>query len=215
MPVRKIPPKHLGLTGVLRGRNGDRIAFESSLERDFIQLMLFDPKVMSVEEQPVCISVPNGIGFGKTYVPDFLVSYEKESPRLIEVKPSDELHVNKDRFADRFRAAEDYAGSRGWSFEVWTEQEIRVPRLSCAQFLLPFREQTSDPAISAQLCALLSDARRPMPVSRTLESYREDPAQYGAALRAVWCLLADGTFRAEFDGPIGLETNIWFQRRAL
>lgn len=214
MPVRKIPPKHLGLTGMLKGRNGDHVAFESSLERDFIQLMLFNPDVTSIEEQPVCIPVPNGIGFGKNYVPDFLVHYGKKRPRLVEVKPSEDLSAGRKRFEDRFRAAKDFARSHGWIFEVWTDREIRIPRLAWAQFLLPFREQSADQSMSDRLRSFLSEARQPLSVSCALEPYRENREQYGASLRAVWCLLAAGTLTADFDAPVGLDIEIWVASRA-
>jgi hypothetical protein len=53
MPVRDIPIGTRAVTG-RHARSGAR--YESSLERDFFELMMSDPAVEHIEEQPVRIS---------------------------------------------------------------------------------------------------------------------------------------------------------------
>jgi hypothetical protein len=56
MPVRKIPKNYRGVTGLVASElNAKQTAFESTLERDFMLLVEFDPNVLSYEEQPVRI----------------------------------------------------------------------------------------------------------------------------------------------------------------
>lgn len=54
MPFRKIPISGRSLTGrhATKQPTGS-VGFESSLERDFITLMMFDPSVAKIEEHPV------------------------------------------------------------------------------------------------------------------------------------------------------------------
>jgi len=94
MPVRTIPLSHSSVTGRLASRSGQpSIAFESSLERDFAVLQLFDPAVQSIEEQPVRIDYKAPTGRATRYTPDFLVIYRSDVPpsRLVEVKYQAEL----------------------------------------------------------------------------------------------------------------------------
>jgi len=56
MPVRTIPKNYRSLTGLVPNtRTQSMTAFESSLERDFLLLLDFDPDVECFEEQPVKI----------------------------------------------------------------------------------------------------------------------------------------------------------------
>jgi len=48
-------------------------AFESSLERDFLLLLDFDPEVVLYEEQPVTINYHDDQGRRRRYTPDVLV----------------------------------------------------------------------------------------------------------------------------------------------
>src|SRR5437016_4446366 len=57
MPVRKVPKNYRNLTGLVPNtRTSSMTAFESSLERDFLLLLDFDPDVTFYEEQPVTIA---------------------------------------------------------------------------------------------------------------------------------------------------------------
>ena len=56
MPVRKVPKNYRSLTGLVpHTRTSSMTAFESSLERDFLLLLDFDPEVAFYDEQPVTL----------------------------------------------------------------------------------------------------------------------------------------------------------------
>lgn len=76
MPVRKIPKKHLCITGGFASRkNGVMESFESLLEKEYMLLLEFDDSVAGFEEQPVTIPLP---GLPKGYTPDFLVHFRAD-----------------------------------------------------------------------------------------------------------------------------------------
>ncbi|MEI7610177.1 MAG: Tn7 transposase TnsA N-terminal domain-containing protein [Rhodospirillaceae bacterium] len=128
MPVRAIPISHRSVTGRLASRPGQpTIAYESSLERDFALLQLFDMTVESVEEQPVRIDYVAAGGRSARYIPDFLVFHKgnRPIPRLVEEKYRAELTKKADQYAARFEAARLYAAGRGWTFELATEETMR------------------------------------------------------------------------------------------
>lgn len=127
MPVRKIPRSSSSITGRFsRGPGGGSIGFESTLERDFVRLMAFDPDVTDIEDQPVRIDYTSDDNRPRHYTPDYLVQRRNAPPLLAEIKPKKFLTPDLE---PKFDAARSYAEARGWVFEVWTEREIRTRKL--------------------------------------------------------------------------------------
>jgi hypothetical protein len=144
MPVRKIPKNYLFVTGGYSSqKNKVMDGFESLLEKEYLMLLDFDDGVESFEVQPVRIPV-SGVRNG--YVPDVLVKYrtdpetgEIRRPLLAEVKHSDDLERNRDKYAKKFAAAHAYAEERDWQFAVVDQTQIRTPRLANLKFLREYR----------------------------------------------------------------------------
>src|SRR5947208_8398615 len=61
-----------------QGGNLQGSPFESSLERDFLLLLDFDPDVEFYEEQPVKITYHDDRGRRRTYTPDVFVRYRAD-----------------------------------------------------------------------------------------------------------------------------------------
>jgi len=117
--------------------------FESLLEKEYMLLLDFDDNVESFEEQPVTIPVP---GVVRGYTPDVLVRFRADPatnqtrpPLLTEIKHSDDLKKNADKYAPKFAAATQYVIVRGWEFGLTTERDIRTPRLANLKFLREYR----------------------------------------------------------------------------
>jgi TnsA endonuclease N terminal len=144
MPVRKIPKNHLFVTGSFASRkNGQMGGFESLLEKEYMLLLDFDDAVKGFEEQPVTIPMS---GVPRGYTPDVLVRFRADpatgrvrAPLLTEIKHSDDLKKNAEKYAPKFAAAEQYAAERGWQFGLTTEKEIRTVRLATLKFLREYR----------------------------------------------------------------------------
>lgn len=199
MPVRKIPPKHRGLTGIASGNGGPAVSFESSLERDFVILVQGDPDTITIEEQPVSIPVPGKKGRAARYIPDFLVSKRSGPHALIEVKPSSVFKERRADFDDRFAAARQYAADRGWVFEIWTEKEIRGVRLDNLKFLRRFRREAVEPSLASALLEFLPTGNKTKTIADIVSSFGQDLETLGAAQRALWILIATGRLDADLD----------------
>jgi hypothetical protein len=174
MPVRKIPKNHLGVTGGFASRkNGQMGGFESLLEKEYMLLLDFDDDVESFEEQPVTIPVP---GIARGYTPDVLVLFRLDdilghirSPLLTEIKHSDDLRKNAEKYSVKFAAAEQYANERGWEFRLTTEKEIRTPRLANLKFLREYRNVEPAEDDYAQVIQLINDTDGAMPMYQVLK----------------------------------------------
>lgn len=114
---------------------------------------------------------------------------------LVEVKPRKFL---KPELNDKFDAARRYAQGRGWSFEIWTENEIRIPRLENAKFLLPYMDVRPTTEESAKLISALS-SKSPATVSDLLDSASNDNDERAVLLSALWHLVACGDVSFDAD----------------
>ena len=64
LPRRKVPVGRLQPTGRMPGYNGEMIAYEGPLERDFIYLHKFDSLTVDIISQPFTIKYRNPSGRG-------------------------------------------------------------------------------------------------------------------------------------------------------
>jgi len=144
MAVRKIPKNYLFVTGSFASQKNDQMnEFESPLEKEFMLLLEFDKRVEKFDTQPIIIPVP-GVRAG--YTPDVLIHYfpdpnsgEIPKPLLTDVKHTDELARNKEKYQKKFDEAERFANERGWEFRITTQHDIRTPRLENLKFLRAYR----------------------------------------------------------------------------
>lgn len=210
MPVRKIPIGRGSITGRFsRGPGGGSIGFESTLERDFVCLMLFDPAFAGIEEQPVKIPFCNKTGRRCAYTPDYLVERRGARPLLAEIKPKKFLTP---KLEPKFAAARAFAQERGWTFEVWTEREIRVPQLAAIRFLLPYRHHAPDPGREARLLRRI-EAEGPMTVEALLDACWADEEERAIGADALWRLVAVGELEADLGALPTTDTVLNGTRR--
>lgn len=207
MPVRRIPMGRRSLTGAHHwDPRASGVAFESSLERDFITLMLLEPSVLSIEEQPVRVSFSDGAR-SRRYTPDFLVHFNDAQSRLVEIKYQEELLRKADELTPKFDAAAVYANERGWIFEVWSEIDIRNQRLVNAKFLVPFTRQTPDPGVAARLINhFQSTGAAETTVEDLLKSCWRDRTERTRGIRAVWSLVASRRLLTDLDQALNNKT---------
>ncbi|MFC0414163.1 TnsA endonuclease N-terminal domain-containing protein [Cytobacillus solani] len=98
------------------------IPWESTLERDFIKLLDFDPTVINFRFQPERIDY---VYQGKKlkYYPDFLVVKNDMKKYLYEVKAEDKINDEKNKI--KFQVGLKYCGARNMKYLVVTEKDIR------------------------------------------------------------------------------------------
>jgi hypothetical protein len=143
MPIREIPRNYRSVTGRIPSlKNGRTVSYESTLERDFFILQEFRPEVRRYEEQPLSIAYTSD-GQQHRYIPDAVVEYCNSDDTnvrhdLIEVKYRAELLKRWHDLHPALRAGMRTAKARGWRFKIWTEADIRTPRLRVARRLMGF-----------------------------------------------------------------------------
>jgi TnsA-like endonuclease N terminal/TnsA endonuclease C terminal len=216
MPVRKIPKNYRSVTGLVASElNAKQTAFESSLERDFMLLLEFDPDVLFYEEQPVRIDYLSVDGQTRHYTPDILVTYRQTStstmlkpPLLVEIKYRRDLFERWQELKPKFRAARRYAKGQGWIFKIITEVEIRTPYLKNVKFLRQFQRYPIDLADADLLLQKVSDLESTDPESLLLALCPEarDRAQL---LPTLWRLVARRTIGADLNQPLTMRSPIW------
>jgi TnsA endonuclease N terminal/TnsA endonuclease C terminal len=216
MPVRNIPKNHRSVTGFVASVvNAGQAAFESTLERDFMLLVEFDPNVLSYEEQPVRIDYLSADGLAHHYTPDVLVTYRQTSasttlkpPLLVEIKYRRDLFECWLELKPKFRAARRYAKERGWIFKIVTEVEIRTPYLKNVKFLRQFQRRSIDPADATLLLQKVSDLQSTDPES-LLSAICSESHERARLLPALWQLIARRAIGADLNRPLTMQSPIW------
>ena len=217
MPVRIVPKNYRNLTGLVpNSRTQAMTAFESTLERDFLLLLDFDPDVAFYEEQPLTITYYDETGRRRTYTPDVLVRYRtacvevgRSKAHLCEVKYRDDLRQHWTDYRPKFRAAQRYARQQGWRFRVVTERHVRTPSLANVKFLGPYRMMHVDDAHQAQLLRALRGEGDGS--GKSLAPLSADRWRQAQLLPTLWQLIARRQVGADFAQPLTMRSQIWLK----
>lgn len=211
MPVRKIPIGNRAVTGQ-HARSGAR--YESSLERDFFELMMADFQVADVDAQPVRIRYINAKGKRRRYTPDALVKF-KPDPLTGEIRPSLLCEVKyREEFREKFlemkdgiRAARRYARERGWQFRVVTDREIRTVRFANLRFLAGFRDRHPE---AKHIDLILNELKNVETATPTvlLSAITSDVWEQAEIIPALWWLIVHSKLRVDLSVPITMQSPI-------
>ena len=197
MPVRKIRANHRSITGrVVSVRDSRPHPFESALERDFLVSLDFDRRVASFETQPLRVEYEDAAGRLRTYTPDVFVQFvpdmrsvDKPPALLYEVKYAAEITQRRKELDPKFDAAREFARTRGWGFEVVTEDEIRNPFLFNAIFLRPLIREPIEDVRMRRVMSLMHDLVETCP-EELVTATCLDTWNRAEVVRLVWQLLA-------------------------
>jgi hypothetical protein len=207
-PARVIGTSRRSLTGRV-AIGGLSIPFESSLERDFLVLLDFDPTVVDVRGQPIRIDYVDSVGRSRHYTPDFLVEYDEGDVVLYEVKYRSTLREEWALLKPKFRGARKYAKARGWRFSIITDQEIRgTAMLANARFLRPYRDRPRDEGIEEHLVRTLAILGEVTPEALLVAAYRSLENRM-MAVPWLWRLVALNRIHADLRYRLTMSTPIW------
>lgn len=212
MPVRKIPIGNRAVTGQ-HARSGER--YESSLERDFFELMMADPLVEDIDSQPVCIKYVSSQKKPLRYTPDALVTFKCDPltglvrpPLLCEVKYRDQYKKEFQELKEKIRAGRLYARERNWQFKVVTDREIRTPYFSNIHFLAGFRDREPDSARIDVIVGQMTHAGTITP-SSLLSKITLDRWEQAEILPTLWWLVANSKLKVDLSVPVSMNSPIW------
>jgi len=214
MPVRIIPKNYRSLTGLVSNtRTQSMAAFESSLERDLLVLLDFDPDVEFYEEQPLTITYADERGRRRTSTPEVFVRYridplqaKPNPPLLCEVKYRDDLRQHWTDYRPKFRAAGRYARQQGWRFRVVTERHIRTPYLANVQFLRSYQAMAINASSRTWLLNTLLELGETNPAN-LLTAMAHDRWQQAQLFPTLWQLVATRQSATDLRQPLTMQSR--------
>ncbi len=217
MAKRKIPLKHSSLSGYKNSVKSNKgVAYESSLEADFIEILEWDHTIKYYEEQPVCIEYLDENEKVRRYTPDFFVIFHTiqnsskpiHIPIIYEVKYSDELISKKEELEPKFKAARAYCKNEGYEFKVISEREIRTDHLANIKFLRRYKKMEIHMPMMDYLKDQLSkfDTCTPEMLIASCSQVEEKRAML---LHVLWVLVANGIIHTDLTKKLTMSSIIW------
>lgn len=222
--VREIGPKYSSLSGLFisRKQNSKIIQFESSLERDFIYLLEFDPEVYIYLEQPISIKYTDAIGKNHSYIPDFLIRYRDQNRKdtLVEIKYEEEAIRNKLINSEKTIKTHEFCKKNNLNFSIITEKEIRFSDpnyLSNIKFLSSYRdeleilEKNGHVVDSSDILLLLQKLRelKKCSINQLVGALSSEDYKRGELIYYTWYLIANRFIKCDLTQSLNLNTVIW------
>ncbi|MGO1073833.1 TnsA endonuclease N-terminal domain-containing protein [Lysobacter sp. CA199] len=190
--------------------DGGAVVFESSLERDWLMALDFDPSVRTIQVQPFSLHYQIE-GFTRRYTPDVRADYDYPSGSatvVYEIKPWEELSINWARYRPRFKAAVRYCRGRGWRFKILTEHQIRTALLDNARFLRRYRSMPEQELYGQQLLYTMRALGKTTPQALLAAAYWAEETRM-AALPMLWKLIATRRLLTDLHVPLTMSVPIW------
>jgi hypothetical protein len=109
------------------------VSYESTIERDLLFFLEFDPSVIHYEAQPLTIKAITTNGIEYSYTPDFEVKQTDSFPQLVECKPLALLQV--EHTLRQIEIGKNWCNKNNYNFVVVTDADLRTgPRLFNLKF---------------------------------------------------------------------------------
>lgn len=221
--VREITLKSSSLTGVVNiGQINKSIQFESSLERDFIYLLEFNPNVKFYLEQPLEIIYKDSNGKKRKYTPDFIIEYFDGKVELIEIKYESTLLSKKEELEVKFTAARKFCMENKFDFKTITDKIIRIEKefeLFNYKFLsryksfygnINIKESAFEP-YNFDLDLILNKINdlKKCKVIELVENCTNDNDKKAEIIFLTWYLIANKLIKTDFAKKLSVNSTIW------
>jgi len=206
-PVRKIGITNRSVSGVVP-KTGQ---YESSLERDFMEICRFDDSIAQVVPQPVTIPYETEAGDIRSYTPDGIIYFESKlflNPILYEIKYIDDFRKDWRTFLPKFRAGKYFAEQEGWEFRVFTEKNIRTIYLENVKFLWRFKNRKPPDSFMERVLSVLADLTKCDP-DLLLHILCKDSENRARMIPVIWYLVANKRIGCDLDLPLTMHSKIW------
>ena len=223
-PKRKIKPTRRSVSGVYSFRGLESVAYESTLERDFLVKQEFALDVITVVSQPMEIPYVDDRGVRRIYTPDYMVYYRIVQhahmwsvPKaiLVEVKPKEQWKEHWRLWKRKWKAAireskrdrSPTSGNYLWQFRIYDEDRIRDQGLRNIQYIERFKEGD----YCKEECQWVMDNLRSLGQATVAHLllyhfpgiYREKGKQL------LWHLLANRLLECDIQKPLDEHLYLW------
>ena len=123
MPVRKVSNHGGNIIGSFPPQiKGEKVRYESTIERDLVFFFKFDPAVITYHAQPMVITGTDAEGNTHTYTPDFLV-VRTDRKEIIECKP--EALLNSSHAQQQIAIGREWAANNNHDFAIVIDTNLR------------------------------------------------------------------------------------------
>ena len=123
MPVRKVSHHGGNIIGSFPSQiKGEKVKYQSTIERDLVYFFKFDPTVITYYAQPMVITGTDAEGNAHTYTPDFLV-VRTDRKEIVECKP--EALLDHPHTRQQIQMGEAWAAANNHQFVIVTDTELR------------------------------------------------------------------------------------------
>lgn len=178
------------------------------MERNAMTILDLDPEVREFLVE--CITIPYVMPSGRKshYKPDRLIHFHGNRPSLlIEIKPKRKLRKNREVWDAKFAAAMAEAQSRGWEFEVWTEEHINGKLLDNSDFLRIFVQHPTNTSLQSRLLDALSTMRKTT-IAKLLSHVAADNDEHSLLIPQLWQLIALRKIHTDWRKLITIHSDI-------
>ncbi|WP_320151361.1 TnsA endonuclease N-terminal domain-containing protein [uncultured Tolumonas sp.] len=217
---RKINLRYIFSSGIQASTKSYKsLSFESELEKKFINCLIFDHSIQSIQTQPFTILSHNTRN--NRYTPDILVerlitidNLEYIQKTVFEIKPQKILQEEWKRFSLRFKMATKWCKERGYLFKLVTEKYIETPYLKNINFLLQYdrsRFPTSDLGTATEIESQVNNIliHQHLSINELLQSLSQDKKTQQQLLPYIWMLVRDGRLNVDLTTQLTMNTIIW------
>jgi hypothetical protein len=156
----------------------DQIPFESTIERDYLYLLDYDPTVLAFAAQPLKIHYQHD-GKSATYTPDFYVRFAT-GEALVECKHHSQVDSSDN--TRKFAAARAWCEEQGWSYHIVTDQDLRKGyQLTNVKLLTYYARMTVPPRTRASIIAIVQGTSEPLTLEALISALHPLPAAQARA----------------------------------
>jgi len=213
--TRKIKPTRRSVSGLYAFRDEKQIAYESTLERDFLIRKEYSLCVLDIIPQPCKIPFVGHNGQSYSYTPDFLVYYrlgdmvypEYPKPVLVEVKPKGQWKKHWRKWLPKWKAAYRHAKEQDWVFHIHDESRIRDQAFKNIRFLERYKRMKFSDTESQ---SVVESVQHMGAASFSYLLSRHFMGIYKAeGISHLWYLLATRQLDCDITKPLNEFTEFW------
>ncbi len=204
--VRSLGSNIIGSFPSLKMKN-HQIAFESTIERDFLFFLEYDSTVTCYYEQPFTIEHLDADGKLRTYTPDFQV-IRTSGKELVECKPA--ALLNAAHTQRQTELGQQWAEEHDHAFTIMTDLALRSGhRLANLKLLWRYSRLSVSPSLEADCIEHLRRHPPGITLAELITSLTKTRHCFNPLLPVLYRLLWQGILLTDLTQPLSSESLLW------
>ncbi len=211
MPVRKVSNRGGNIIGSFPPQiKGEKVRYESTIERNLVYFFKFDPTVITYHAQPMVITGTDAEENTHTYTPDFLV-VRTDRNEIIECKP--EALINSSHAQQQIAIGQEWAANNNHDFAIVTDTNLRSGHtLENLKILWRYSRQTVPTATLARCIDYMEKHLEGISfqdLALYLSTLAQDVQQPFMQAPLIYHMLFRHILRTELTVPMTQATLLW------